>query len=63
MAKYTFEFKKQIVMDYINGGGGTQFLAKKYGIPNHSQLQRWVASYKKFGDAGLMRSRKNNKYT
>lgn len=50
-------------MDYINGGGGTQFLAKKYGIPNHSQLQRWVASYKKFGDAGLMRSRKNNKYT
>lgn len=63
MAKYTFEFKKQIVMDYINGGGGTQFLSKKYGIPNHSQLQRWVASYKKFGDAGLMRSRKNNKYT
>lgn len=63
MAKYTFEFKKQIVMDYINGGGETQFLAKKYGIPNHSQLQRWVASYKKFGDAGLMRSRKNNKYT
>ena len=63
MAKYTFEFKKQIVMDYINGGGGTQFLAKKYGIRNHSQLQRWVASYKKFGDAGLMRSRKNNKYT
>lgn len=63
MAKYTFEFKKQIVMDYINGGGGTQFLAKKYGISNHSQLQRWVASYKKFGDAGLMRSRKNNKYT
>ena len=63
MAKYTFEFKKQIVMDYINGGGGTQFLAKKYGIPNHAQIQRWVASYKKFGDAGLMRSRKNNKYT
>ena len=63
MAKYTFEFKKQIVMDYINGGGGTQFLAKKYGIPSHSQLQRWVASYKKFGDAGLMRARKNNKYT
>ena len=63
MAKYTFEFKKQIVMDYIKGGGGTRFLAKKYGIPNHAQIQRWIASYKKFGDAGLMRSRKNNKYT
>lgn len=63
MAKYTFEFKKQIVMDYINGEGGTQFLAKKHGIPNHAQIQRWIASYKKFGNAGLMRSRKNNKYT
>ena len=63
MAKYTFEFKKQIVMDYINGERGTQFLAKKHSIPNHAQIQRWVASYKKFGDAGLMRSRKNNKYT
>ena len=62
MAKYTFEFKKQIVMDYINGEGGTHFLAKKYGIPNHAQIQRWIASYKKFGDAGLMRSRRNNKY-
>ena len=63
MAKYTFAFKKQIVMDYINGKGGAQFLAKKYGIPNHAQIQRWIASYKEFGDAGLMRSRKNNKYT
>ena len=63
MAKYTFAFKKQIVMDYINSKGGAQFLAKKYGIPNHSQIQRWIASYKKFGDDGLMRSRKKNKYT
>ena len=63
MAKYTFEFKKQIVMDYINGEGGSQFLAKKHGIPNHSQIQRWIASYKAFGDAGLIRSRKKNKYT
>ena len=33
MEKYTFEFKKQIVMDYINGGGGTQFLAKNMVFP------------------------------
>ena len=63
MAKYTFEFKKQVVMEYIDGGGGTPFLAQKHGIPNHAQIQRWVASYKEFGDAGLMHSRKNNKYT
>ena len=33
MAKYTFEFKKQIVMDYINGEGGTHFLAKNMVFP------------------------------
>lgn len=33
MAKYTFEFKKQIVMDYINGEGGFRFLAKNMVFP------------------------------
>ena len=63
MAKYSYEFKKQIVMEYLDGQGGTDFLAKKHGVPNHSQLQRWIALYQKFGDSGLMRSRKNESYT
>ncbi len=28
MAKYSFEFKKEIVMKYLNGEGGKKFLAK-----------------------------------
>ena len=30
MAKYSFEFKKQIVLEYLSRGGGSNFLAKKY---------------------------------
>ncbi len=63
MAKYSYELKKQIVMEYLNGQGGTKFLAKKHGIPNHSQIQWWIASYQKFGDNSLMRSRKNESYS
>ncbi|MEF2825099.1 MAG: transposase, partial [Peptococcaceae bacterium] len=33
MAKYSFEFKLQVVNDYLNGNGGYQYLAQKYGIP------------------------------
>ena len=28
MAKYTFEFKKKVVMAYLNGEGGKEHLAK-----------------------------------
>ncbi|MDA3845067.1 MAG: transposase, partial [Vallitaleaceae bacterium] len=34
MAKYSFELKKKIVLDYEDGKGGYGYLAKKYGIPN-----------------------------
>lgn len=34
MVKYTFEFKKQIVLDYLSGKGNSNFLAKKYGVPD-----------------------------
>lgn len=63
MAKYSFEFKKKVVTEYINGQGGTYFLAEKYGIANHAQIQRWVAAYNNFGDNGLLRSRKKETYS
>ena len=63
MSKYSYAFKKAVVLDYIAGKGGTVFLAKKYGIPNHSQIQRWITSYSEFGDDGLKRSRENKKYS
>ena len=32
MAKYTFEFKKKVVFEYLHGGMGSTSLAKKYNI-------------------------------
>ena len=65
MAKYSFEFKKKVVQEYLDGKGGTNYLTKKYKIGNskNGQVRRWVSAYKEFGDNGLMRSRKNENYT
>ena len=62
MAKYSFEFKKQLVSEYLSGRIGGDSLARKYGI-NRSQLWLWINAYKKFGDEGLKRSQKKEKYT
>lgn len=32
MAKYSFEFKKKVVVEYLQGKGGMCYLSKKYGI-------------------------------
>lgn len=62
MAQYSFKLKKEVVNADINGKGGYTYLAKQYKI-SRSMVIRWIAAYKKFGDKGLMRSRKNNTYT
>ena len=63
MAKYSYEFKLKAVQAYLNGEGSYDYLAKKYNISACSKFKEWVASYKKFGKEGIMRSRKNNKYS
>ena len=63
MAKYNFEFKKKVVMAYLNGEGSQSDLMSKYNIPAKKSIQDWIANYNDFGDEGLMRSRKNNTYT
>lgn len=66
MAKYSFEFKKKVVEEYLQGKGGTPYLSKKYGISktgNNIMLRKWINAYNEFGDEGLMRSRKNELYT
>ena len=63
MAKYNFEFKKKVVMAYLNGEGSQSDLMRKYNIPAKKSIQDWIANYNDFGDEGLMRSRKNNTYT
>ena len=63
MAKYSFELKKQVVSDYLNGKGGYRYLAKKYGISDNKIIRTWVAVYKTHGDNGLLRSRKKENYS
>ena len=54
MAKYSYEFKKKVVQEYLDGKGGYAYIAKPNGIPAESLLRRWVNAYKKFGDEGLL---------
>jgi transposase len=52
MAKYSFEFKKKVVMSYLNGRDGYQSVAKQYGIASHNQVKKWVLSYQRHGNEG-----------
>ena len=63
MAKYSYEFKKQVVDAYLSGEGGYKYLAKRYGVPSWSNIKKWVRNYETHGDKGLMRSRKQDKYS
>ena len=63
MAKYSYEFKKQVVEAYLSGEGGYKYLAKRYGVPSWSNIKKWVRNYETHGDKGLMRSRKQDKYS
>ena len=62
MAKYSYELKRKIVEEYLNGHAGHKILAKKYQI-GVSQIERWVNNYKHFGNEGLMRSRNKRSYS
>ncbi len=63
MAKHSFEFKKKVVLEYLDGKGGAPYLSKKYGLGSDTQLRKWINAYNAFGDEGLMRSRKQTKYS
>lgn len=63
MAKYSYEFKKQVVKEYLSGKGGYNYLAKIHGMPDKTSIQNWVQNYKHYGEEGLLRSRKNKKYS
>ena len=63
MAKYSFEFKKKVVLEYLSTGIGYNNLAKKYGIASYTPIRFWINAYKEFGDKGILRSRQNKKYS
>lgn len=61
MAKYSYEFKHKIVMEYLSGQGGYEYLGKKYDV-HPSVICRWVQNYNHFGEESLLRSRKHQSY-
>ena len=63
MAKYSFEFKKQIVLEYLSGAGGSVFLAKIHGIPQGKMIRNWIKNYIELGEDGLKRSREKKNYS
>lgn len=63
MAKHSIEFKKKIVLEYLDGRGGLPYLSKKYGLGSNSQLRKWIDAYNAFGDEGLKCSRKRTVYS
>lgn len=44
-ASYTKDFKKQVVLDYLNGGGSFDDLAIKYHISSSTPIKNWVKLY------------------
>ena len=63
MAKYSYEFKKKVVYEYLNGEGGYKTLAKKHGIPSDTTVNEWVKAFNGLGAESLTRSRNNKKYS
>ena len=63
MAKYSYEFKKKVVSEYLNGEGGYKTLAKKHGIPSDTTVNEWVKAFNGLGAESLTRSRNNKKYS
>jgi transposase len=53
----------EVVKAYKNGEGGYSYLAKKFDVASNREVRNWVDNYKEFGKEGLLRKRKNVKYT
>ena len=63
MAKYSLEFKLEVVHEYLNGEGSYDYIAKKHNMPACSLIKEWVAIFRELGREGLMRSGQNNTYS
>ena len=61
MAKYSYEFKEKVVMEYLYGEGETKYLAKKYNIPSKTPIANWVNDFRKYGTDALKPHKKGRK--
>lgn len=61
--KYSSAFKKQVVLEYLEGNLGFESLAKKHGLSDHQQIREWLRKYQTDGAKGLDRAMSYKKYT
>ncbi len=54
MTKYDEGFRLRLVQEYLEGSDGTRALAVRHGV-GRTVIDRWVASYREHGMAGLRR--------
>ena len=60
MAKYSNEFKLEVVIYYLNNNFGWEYVAKKFNIPSFTTVKKWVRKYQEHGPKGLMRNQKTS---
>lgn len=63
MVKYSYELKRQVIQDYLDGLGGYKKLAQKYGLPTKSIILQWLNVYEHYGFEGLERKRNKRTYS
>ena len=63
MTKYSEEFKKMVVDQYLNKEGGYHVLVKRHGLSSAAMVRRWVDAFESQGYDGLKVSKKNDKYS
>ena len=63
MTKYSEEFKRKIVREYLDGSVGYETLAVKYDVKSKTQIQDWVAVYRRFGAKALAVSQSRKVYS
>ena len=49
MVKFSSEFREKVVLEFLEGGGTSTSLAKKYGIGSHQTILNWVNQFKEYG--------------
>ena len=42
MAKYSYEFKMEIIQAYLKGEGGYGYFSRRYGISAQRNIAAWV---------------------
>ena len=60
MAKYSNEFKLEVVTYYLKGKSSYSETARHFNMPEWNSIQKWVRKYQKHGIEGLIKTQKSS---